>query len=165
MGGSGVEAGGGRCGGHQDTLDVEGVVPESSAGAMNGALVPSTPFNSLQLVWFGRGGAGGGVGVGEGGGRGGELNNWSDLAGVGRGGGAGGGVRGVGQGGEQGGGDGAGAGGGFQLFNNWSDLGGGARVHWFHLLGSRKNLTIGLIWLGHQRAVWEQQGVGSTFWV
>ena len=54
-------------------------------------------------------------------------------------------------------------------------------VHWFHLLRSLKNLTIGLIWLvtraggvggvgqgggqggvdggGHQRAVWEQQGV------
>ena len=54
-------------------------------------------------------------------------------------------------------------------------------MHWFHLLGSLKNLTIGLIWLvtrgggvggvgqgggqggedggGHQRAVWEQQGV------
>ena len=66
------------------------------------------------------------------------------------------------------------------------EMGGGTKeqcgqqgVHWFHLLGSLKNLTIGLIWLvtrgqawggwatgkggrwggGHQRVVWEQQGV------
>ena len=52
-----------RCGGHQDTPSGR-AVPESSAGATNGALVPSTPL----LVWTG--GRGGGVGVGEGGGRG-----------------------------------------------------------------------------------------------
>ena len=32
-------------------------VPES-VRATNGALVPSTPFNSLTTVWFGRGGGG-----------------------------------------------------------------------------------------------------------
>ena len=50
----------------------------------------------------------------------------------------GGGVGGVGQGGGQGGVD----GGGHQRAV-WEQQG----VHWFHLLGSIKNLTIGLIWL------------------
>ena len=48
----------------------------------------------------------------------------------------GGGVGQVGQGGGQGGVDGGGA-------PVWEQQG----VHWFHLLGSLKNLTIGLIWL------------------
>ena len=78
----------------------------------------------------------------------------------------------MGQGGGQGGVD-----GGRHQRAVWEQQG----VHWFHLLGLLKNLTIGLIWLvtrgggvggvgqgggqggvdggGHQRAVWEQQGV------
>ena len=42
-------------------------MPES-VRATNGALVPSTPFNSRTTVWFGRGGGGeawGGVGEGN----------------------------------------------------------------------------------------------------
>ena len=54
----------------------------------------------------------------------------------------GGGVGGVGQGGGQGGGD----GGGHQRAV-WEQQG----IHWFHLLGSLKNLTIGLIWLVTRR--------------
>ena len=42
----------------RDTLDV-GAWCHESVRATNGALVPSTPFNSLTTVWFGRGGGGG----------------------------------------------------------------------------------------------------------
>ena len=73
----------------------------------------------------------------------------------------------MGQGGGQGGVD----GGGHQRAV-WGQQG----VHWFHLLGSLQNLTIGLIWLGVEGvgqgggqgggrwggAVWEQQGVHGS---
>ena len=66
---------------------------------------------------------------------------------------------GVGQGGGQGGVD----GGGHQRAV-WEQQG----VHWFHLLGSLKNLTIGLIWLvtrgGGVGGVGQGGGQGGVDW-